>query len=73
MRITAECSIAVAVEGRCIAVMSASSPKIPYVVKKQVLVSGGDLTDGIIAPPETYVSVKYMPTNVIFDSFCDST
>ncbi len=25
--------------------MSASSPKIPYVVKKQVLVSGGDLTD----------------------------
>jgi preprotein translocase subunit SecD len=25
--------------------MSASSPKIPYVVKKQVLVSGGELTD----------------------------
>jgi preprotein translocase subunit SecD len=25
--------------------MSASAPKIPYVVKKQVLVSGGDLTD----------------------------
>jgi preprotein translocase subunit SecD len=25
--------------------MSASSPKVPYVVKKQVLVSGGDLTD----------------------------
>jgi preprotein translocase subunit SecD len=25
--------------------MSASTPKIPYVVKKQVLVSGGDLTD----------------------------
>src|ERR1700676_3853702 len=25
--------------------MSATSPKIPYVVKKQVLVSGGDLTD----------------------------
>jgi preprotein translocase subunit SecD len=25
--------------------MSSSSPKIPYVVKKQVLVSGGDLTD----------------------------
>jgi preprotein translocase subunit SecD len=25
--------------------MSASSPKIPYVVKKQILVSGGDLTD----------------------------
>ena len=25
--------------------MSASSPKIPYVIKKQVLVSGGDLTD----------------------------
>jgi preprotein translocase subunit SecD len=25
--------------------MSASSPKIPYVVKRQVLVSGGDLTD----------------------------
>lgn len=28
--------------------------------------AGGDLTDGIIAPPEEYVSVKYMPTNVIF-------
>jgi RNA polymerase sigma factor (sigma-70 family) len=27
---------------------------------------GNDLTDGIIAPPEEYVSVKYMPTNVIF-------
>jgi len=25
--------------------MSASSPKVPYVVKRQVLVSGGDLTD----------------------------
>ncbi|MBR2118812.1 MAG: protein translocase subunit SecD [Pseudomonadota bacterium] len=25
--------------------MSASSPKVPYVIKKQVLVSGGDLTD----------------------------
>jgi preprotein translocase subunit SecD len=25
--------------------MSANSPKIPYVIKKQVLVSGGDLTD----------------------------
>ena len=25
--------------------MSASAPKVPYVVKKQVLVSGGDLTD----------------------------
>lgn len=25
--------------------MSSSSPKVPYVVKKQVLVSGGDLTD----------------------------
>jgi preprotein translocase subunit SecD len=25
--------------------MSANSPKVPYVVKKQVLVSGGDLTD----------------------------
>jgi protein-export membrane protein SecD len=25
--------------------MSASTPKVPYVVKKQVLVSGGDLTD----------------------------
>jgi len=25
--------------------MSASSPKIPYVIKRQVLVSGGDLTD----------------------------
>src|SRR5262249_16729151 len=27
---------------------------------------GGDLTDGIIAPPDTYVSVKWMPTNVMF-------
>jgi hypothetical protein len=27
---------------------------------------GNDLTDGIIAPPETYVSVKWMPTNVMF-------
>jgi hypothetical protein len=27
---------------------------------------GGDLTDGIIAPPDTYVSVKYMPTYVMF-------
>lgn len=28
--------------------------------------AGGDLTDGLIAPPDTYVSVKYMPTGVIF-------
>lgn len=28
--------------------------------------AGHDLTDGIIAPPDTYVSVKWMPTNVIF-------
>jgi hypothetical protein len=28
--------------------------------------AGSDLTDGIIAPPEEYVSVKWMPTNVIF-------
>ncbi len=27
---------------------------------------GHDLTDGIVAPPETYVSAKWMPTNVIF-------
>jgi hypothetical protein len=27
---------------------------------------GGDLTDGLIAPPDTYVSVKYMPTYVMF-------
>ena len=27
---------------------------------------GGDLTDGVIAPPDTYVSVKYMPTYVMF-------
>ena len=27
---------------------------------------GGDLTDGIIAPPDTYVSAKWMPTNVMF-------
>ncbi len=33
--------------------------------------AGGDLTDGIIAPPDTYVSKKYMPTNVIFEK--DST
>src|SRR5262249_7604415 len=25
-----------------------------------------DLTDGVIAPPDTYVSAKYMPTNVMF-------
>src|SRR5439155_18633335 len=29
--------------------------------------AAGDLTDGIIAPPDTYVSVKWMPTNVIFE------
>ena len=28
--------------------------------------AGGDLTDGIIAPPDTYVSVQYMPTYVMF-------
>jgi hypothetical protein len=28
--------------------------------------AGSDLTDGIIAPPDTYVSVKWMPTNVMF-------
>ena len=28
--------------------------------------AGGDLTDGIIAPPDTYVSAKYMPTYVMF-------
>ncbi len=28
---------------------------------------GNDLTDGVIAPPEEYVSVKWMPTNVIFE------
>lgn len=27
---------------------------------------GHDLTDGIIAPPDTYVSAKYMPTHVMF-------
>jgi hypothetical protein len=30
--------------------------------------AGRDLTDGIIAPPEEYVSLKYMPTNVIFET-----
>ncbi len=30
--------------------------------------AGHDLTDGIIAPPDTDVSVKYMPTNVMFTS-----
>ncbi len=29
--------------------------------------AGRDLTDGVIAPPEEYVSVKYMPTNVMFE------
>ena len=29
--------------------------------------AGGDLTDGIIAPPDDYVSEKYMPTSVIFE------
>ncbi len=28
--------------------------------------AGGDLTDGIIAPPDTYVSEKWMPTYVMF-------
>jgi len=28
--------------------------------------AGGDLTDGVIAPPDTHVSEKYLPTNVIF-------
>lgn len=28
--------------------------------------AGSDLTDGIIAPPDTYVSQKYMPTYVVF-------
>jgi len=28
--------------------------------------AGGDLTDGIIAPPDPYCSVKWMPTNVMF-------
>ena len=28
--------------------------------------AGGDLTDDLIAPPDTYVSAKYMPTNVMF-------
>ncbi len=29
--------------------------------------AGGDLTDGIIAPPDEDVSEKYMPTNVMFE------
>src|SRR5690606_10500107 len=29
--------------------------------------SGNDLTDGIIAPPDDYVSEKWMPTNVILE------
>jgi hypothetical protein len=29
--------------------------------------AGGDLTDGIIAPPDEYVSEKWMPTNVIME------
>jgi len=28
--------------------------------------AGHDLTDGIVAPPDTYVSAKYMPTCVMF-------
>src|SRR6516162_4707534 len=43
--------------------MSASSPKVPYVVKKQVLVSGGDLTDAQTAfdprSGEPVVSFKF--------------
>jgi preprotein translocase subunit SecD len=43
--------------------MSASSPKVPYVVKKQVLVSGGDLTDAQTAfdprTGEPVVSFKF--------------
>ena len=43
--------------------MSASSPKVPYVVKKQVLVTGGDLTDAQTAfdprTSEPVVSFKF--------------
>src|ERR1700741_88118 len=43
--------------------MSASSPKVPYVVKKQVLVTGGDLTDAQTAfdprTGEPVVSFKF--------------
>ncbi len=43
--------------------MSASAPKVPYVVKKQVLVSGGDLTDAQTAfdprTSEPVVSFKF--------------
>ena len=46
--------------------MSASSPKVPYVVKKQVLVSGGDLTDAQTAfdprSGEPVVSFKFNST-----------
>jgi len=28
--------------------------------------AGNDLTDGVIMPPDTYASVKWMPTNVFF-------
>ncbi|WP_407174605.1 protein translocase subunit SecD [Bradyrhizobium sp. STM 3562] len=46
--------------------MSASSPKVPYVVKKQVLVSGGDLTDAQTAfdprTGEPVVSFKFNST-----------
>jgi hypothetical protein len=44
--------------GRKYALEGATSEKNPD--------AGGDLTDGAIAPPEDHVSVKYMPTNVIF-------
>lgn len=30
--------------------------------------AGKDLTDGVLMPPDTYVSVKWMPTNVIFQA-----
>jgi len=46
--------------GKTYALEGATSDKNPD--------GGGDLTDGAIAPPEDHVSLKYMPTNVIFAS-----
>ena len=45
-------------KGRRYAVEGAQSERNPD--------AGGDLTDGVIAPPSEYVSRRYMPTNVMF-------
>lgn len=52
-------------KGRSYTLTGTQSPKNPD--------AGRDLTDGIIAPPDDYVSLKYMPTNVIFDGAAVAT